>query len=146
MHQGSGPIGRAPEHRMSCGSGSSSFLRGLRDATRHAVPCGPRGSNRKKSLADLPVWLGPRVPNAHVHVSKTPDVRAIIGLQDIRAGSTVNACKTCGYTTTVLLQCSPSTIDHSHGTATVPDDLTARSHAADECDMAGRQDWTYPRH
>jgi hypothetical protein len=38
--------------------------------------------------------LGKHVPNAHVHVSKVSDVRAIMGLQDVRAGSAFNARKT----------------------------------------------------
>jgi hypothetical protein len=42
-----------------------------------------------------------RVLNAHTHVSKALDVRAIMGLQDERAGIAFNACKTCGHTTIV---------------------------------------------
>jgi hypothetical protein len=49
------------------------------------------------------MWLGPRVPNARVHVSKTHDVRAMMGLQDVRAGSAVNAYKTCGQAATMQL-------------------------------------------
>jgi hypothetical protein len=45
--------------------------------------------------------LGMHVPNAHAHVSKGPDVRAIMGLQSVRVGNTVNACKACGQTVTV---------------------------------------------
>jgi hypothetical protein len=47
------------------------------------------------------VQLGLHVPNARAQVSKAPDDRVIMGLQDMRAGSTVNACKTCGQTATV---------------------------------------------
>jgi hypothetical protein len=69
----------------------------------------------KKSLVRLPMHQGSLVPNARTHVSKTPDVRAIMGLQNICAGSAVNACKTCGHAATVQLQCSASTVNHSPG-------------------------------
>jgi hypothetical protein len=46
-----------------------------------AVSSGPRVSSVKKSLAGLPVQLATHVPDA-------PDVRVIMGLQDVR---------TCGY-------------------------------------------------
>jgi polyferredoxin len=59
-----------------------------------AVSCGIRASNIKKSL-------DPCVPNARVHISKTPDVRAIMSLRDVRAGSAVNTYKTCGYAATL---------------------------------------------
>jgi hypothetical protein len=65
------------------------------------VSCGSRASGIKKSLADLPMQLGLHVPNARVHVSKAPNDRAIIGLQDVRAGSTFNACKTCRHAAAV---------------------------------------------
>jgi hypothetical protein len=77
------------------------------------VPYGLGASNIKESLAGLPVRLDPHVPNARAHVSKAPDVRAIMGLQDVQLGSIVNVCKTCGYsaaaalltTRLALLQC-----------------------------------------
>jgi hypothetical protein len=47
------------------------------------------------------VQLGPHVPNARAHVSKVLDIRAIMGLQDVQAGSTVNACKKCRHAVTV---------------------------------------------
>jgi hypothetical protein len=81
----------------------ASLLGGLQAAMRPAVPCGPRASNIKKSLAGLPVRLDPCVPNVHAHISKTLDVRAIMGLQDVRAGSAVNACKICGQVATIQL-------------------------------------------
>jgi hypothetical protein len=56
-----------------------------------AVSYGPRASSIKKSLADLPVQLASHVPNARTHVSKVLDVKAIMGLQDVRAGSVINA-------------------------------------------------------
>jgi hypothetical protein len=59
------PIGRAPGCHVSCGS------------------YGPRASNIKKCLTDLPVHLGSHVPNARMHVFKSPDVRAIMVLQDV---------------------------------------------------------------
>jgi hypothetical protein len=76
------------------------------------TPWGPQVSSIKKSLAVLPVQLVTHVPNAHVHVSKALDIRAIIGLQDVRAGSA-------------------STMNHSPSTATVPSNSTARCHTAD---------------
>jgi hypothetical protein len=45
-----------------------------------AVFCRLRASNIKKSLADLLVQLGSYVPNGRTHVSKAPDIRAIIGI------------------------------------------------------------------
>jgi hypothetical protein len=41
--------------------------------------------------------LGTLVPNARANVSKKPDVRAIMGLQDVRACSVVIANKACGH-------------------------------------------------
>jgi hypothetical protein len=79
----------------------ASLLGGLRVATHPTVPCGPHASDIKKSLAGHLVQLGSHVPNARVHVSKAPDVRVIMGLQDVRAGSAVNAYKMCRQTTTV---------------------------------------------
>jgi hypothetical protein len=46
-------------------SDPNSLRGGLRAATHPMVPCGPRASNIKKSLASLPVQLGSHVPNAH---------------------------------------------------------------------------------
>jgi hypothetical protein len=47
------------------------------------------------------MWLGLRVYKACTHVSKVPDVRASIGLQDVRAGNAFNACKTYKHASTV---------------------------------------------
>jgi hypothetical protein len=66
-----------------------------------AAPYGPLASSIKKSLAVLPVRLGTHVPNARTHISKAPDFRAIMGLQDVRTGSVVNACKACRQVATV---------------------------------------------
>jgi hypothetical protein len=77
------------------------------------------------------VQLGTYVPNACTHVSKAPDIRAIIGLQDVRVGNIVNACMACRQVAIVRLQCSVSTMDHLPGTATLPSDSTARHHTAD---------------
>jgi hypothetical protein len=116
--------GRAPVRHVSCSSGSCLLAgegSGLPHVLRfwimppyrkgsdagtacHEVPCGPRASNIKKNLAGLPVRLSTCVPNARTHVSKALDVRAIIGLQDVRTGSVVNACKTCGHVATVHRQ------------------------------------------
>jgi hypothetical protein len=71
----------------------TSLLGGLRATTRPAVPYGPRASSIKKSLAGLPVQLDLHVHNARTHVFKAPDVRAIMCLHDVRAGSAFNACK-----------------------------------------------------
>jgi hypothetical protein len=79
----------------------ASLVGGLRVTTRPAVSFGSRASSIKKSLACLPVQLGLHVPNAHAHVSKAPDVRAIMGLQDMRADSAINVCKTCRHAATV---------------------------------------------
>jgi hypothetical protein len=79
----------------------ASLRGGLRAAMRPAVPCGPRISSIKKSLASLPVQLGMHVSNTRTHVSKASDIRAIMGLQDVRVGNTVNACKAYGQTATV---------------------------------------------
>jgi hypothetical protein len=85
----------------------------------------------KKGLARLPMQLGSCVSKSHVHVLNAPDVRAIMDLQDMWTGGTFNACKTCGQTTIVQLQCSVDPVDHSQGTARVPDDPIARCHVAD---------------
>jgi hypothetical protein len=92
---------------------------------------GPRTSSIKKSLAGLPVQLGMHIPNARTYVSNAPDIRVIMGLQDVRADNTVNACKACIQAATVRLQYSASTIDHSPSTAIVPSDSTAWRHTAD---------------
>jgi hypothetical protein len=104
-------------------------LRILQATTHRAVPCGPWATRIKKSLADLPMRQGPPVSKAHTHVSKASDVRAIISLQDVRTGSTVNACKMCGYVATIRLQSSIGPIDHSPGSATV----SARSDSTAPC-------------
>jgi hypothetical protein len=48
--------------------------------------------------------LGTHVPNAHAHVSKAPDIRAIMGLHDVWVGSTVNTYKACRQTNTLQWQ------------------------------------------
>jgi hypothetical protein len=84
------------------------------------VPCRQWASNLKESLAGLPV------SNTHAYISKAPGVRGIIGLKDVRAGSTVSACKTYRQVATVWLQCSVGPIDHSLDTATMQGDPIAR--------------------
>jgi hypothetical protein len=59
------------------------FWEGSGAVMHHMVPCGQRASNIKKSLVGLPLPLGTHIPNAHVHASKAPDIRAIMGLQDV---------------------------------------------------------------
>jgi hypothetical protein len=79
----------------------ASLQGGLRAPAHPAPPCGSWASSTKKSLADLPVRQGSSIPNASAHVSKAPDVRAMMDLQDVRAGIAVSAYKTCGQTATV---------------------------------------------
>jgi hypothetical protein len=74
----------------------ASLSGGLQAVTRPAVPCASRASSMKKSLAGLSVQQGTPVSNARAHVSKAPDVRAIMGLQDVRVDTADNACKMCG--------------------------------------------------
>jgi hypothetical protein len=92
--------------------------------------CGPQTSRIKKDLDGIPMQLDSRVSKACLQVSMVPNIRAIIGLQDMWVGSTVNACKACRQAATMRLQCSASTMDHSLGTATVPNELTSRCHTA----------------
>jgi hypothetical protein len=84
--------------------GPTSLLRGLRAATHHAVMCGSQASSIEKSLAGLPAQLYLLVPNARAQVFKVPNVWVILGLQDMWAGSAVNACKTYGHVATVQHQ------------------------------------------
>jgi hypothetical protein len=69
------------------------------------APCGLRASIIKKNLAGLPMQLGSHIFEACTHVSKTPDISAIMGLQNIRACSTFNAYKMHRQVATVPLQC-----------------------------------------
>jgi hypothetical protein len=117
---------------------------GFGAATFPGAPCGLRVSSIKKRLVDMHVQLGTHVPNARVHVSKAPHVRAVTHLQDMWAGGVVNTCKACVYASTVRLQCDVGTIDHSSDTATVPSDSTARRHTADRVQHGRRQDQTCP--
>jgi hypothetical protein len=79
------------------------------------------------------VQVGTHVPNARAHVFKMPNIRAIMGQQNVRAGSAVNDCKTCRQAGTMRLQCIASTITmgHSTGTVAVPSDSTAWCHPVD---------------
>jgi hypothetical protein len=58
----------------------TSLQGGLLAAMHPVVPYGLQVSNIKEILADLLVQLGSHVPKKRVHVSKAPDVRAIMGL------------------------------------------------------------------
>jgi hypothetical protein len=60
-----------------------------------------------------------------------PDVKSIMGMQAMWKGSAFNACKTCGYAATVLLQSSIGPADHMQATAAVAGDPTGPSHVAD---------------
>jgi hypothetical protein len=125
-------LGRAPvPPRVPLLRNLPPFQEGSGAVTHHAVPCGPRASRIKKSLADLPMQLGSWVSKAHMHVSKVADARAIMGLQDMRAGDISNACKTCEHVAIVRLQYCTGPVDHSHDTATVPGDLTGQHHSMD---------------
>jgi hypothetical protein len=84
-----------------------------------------------KSLASLLVQLNSHVSKACTHVSKAPDVREIMGLQDVRTGGVINAYKTCGQVATVRLQYRDGPIDHSQDTATVPGGPTGQCHTID---------------
>jgi hypothetical protein len=72
------------------------------------------------------VQLGSHVPNARVLVSMAPDVRAIMGVQDMWEGSIINVCKTCEHAAIVQLQCNIVPVDHSPDTTIVQSDPTAR--------------------
>jgi hypothetical protein len=84
----------APGPHPSVGVGSGATMCPM-------TSCGPQVLSIKKSLAGLPVKLGTLVPNARTNVSKKPDVRAIMGLQDVRACSVVIANKACGHAATM---------------------------------------------
>jgi hypothetical protein len=105
---------------------------GLQRCHASCVPYEPRASSIKKNLASLTVQLGSHVSKAHAHVAKTPDISAIMDLQDMRAGSAFNAYKKCGQAAIVWLQCSTAPVDHSPSTATVSGDPTAWCHIADQ--------------
>jgi hypothetical protein len=104
---------------------------GSNAATYPAAPCGPRVSSIKKDLAVLPVQLGTHVPNAHTHVSKALDIRAIMGLQDVRTGSAAPALWT---TRLAPLQCQAT---RQHGATlltecSVAGDKTRRAHVVED--------------
>jgi hypothetical protein len=105
------------------------------------VSCGPQASIIKKSLADLPVQLGTHVLNTRAHVSNVPDVRAIVILQVVRAGCTVNACKTCGHA--AIVQCRPCW-PLAKAPLQCQRDPTGQCHTADRAQRGRRQDWVYP--
>jgi hypothetical protein len=88
----------------------------------------------------MSMQLGSCVSRAHTHVNKAPNVRAIMGMQNVWAGCVFNAPQdvwTCGYsaaaalltTRNAPLQCQAT---QQHG-------VILRT----ECDVAGRQDKTY---
>jgi hypothetical protein len=80
---------------------------------------------------------GSRVPNMRTHVIEV--------LQDVRAGRVIMTYKTCEQAATEHQQCCVGPVDHSHDTATVQADPTARHHVVHGCDVAGRWDRTYAR-
>jgi hypothetical protein len=105
---------------------------GFGTATHPTVPYGSLASSIKKNLPGLPKQLGSHVSKAHTHVSETLDVRAIMGLQDMRASDAFSAYKTCGQTVTLQLQYHAGPVDHSQGTTAVLGDLTTRCHTVDQ--------------
>jgi hypothetical protein len=66
-----------------------------------AAICGLRVTSVKKRLACLPIQHGSSILNTHTHVFKASDVRAIMGLQDVRVGGTVKTCKACRHAATL---------------------------------------------
>jgi hypothetical protein len=56
------------------------------------------------------------------------DVKAIVGMQDVRAGGVVKTCETGGQEAIVRLQCSTSAADHLPDTAIVPGGPTVWRH------------------
>jgi hypothetical protein len=82
-------------------SDPASLQRGPQDATRPTVPSGPRASNIKKSLASLSMQSGSYVLNVRAHVSKAPNIRVIMGMQDVRADNAFNAYNMCQHVATV---------------------------------------------
>jgi hypothetical protein len=95
------------ESRLPAGEGSdatacptapdpASLPRGLRRCHASFGSLWATGLKHKKKLAGLFMQLGS-------HVSKAPDVIAIMGLQDVWAGGVINTCKTCGHVATVQL-------------------------------------------
>jgi hypothetical protein len=75
--------------------------------------------------------LGMHVLNTCTHIFKTPDVRVIMGMQDMRASGAFNAYKACGQMATLRLHCCADTIDHSQGITTVLGDSTGKCHTTD---------------
>jgi hypothetical protein len=85
-------------------------LEGSSTITNPTVPCGLQASSIKKNLAGMSMQLGSRVFKTRTYVSKASDVKVIMGLQDVRAGCTFSACKTCGQAATVQHRsCRPLT-------------------------------------
>jgi hypothetical protein len=103
VYRGSGPTGRRQTSTYPTAPDPATLLGGLWAVTCPMVLCGPRASSIKKNLAGLPVQQGSPAPNVRVHVLKVPDIKAIMSMQDMWAGTTVNACKTCRHTATVRL-------------------------------------------
>jgi hypothetical protein len=110
--------GGSLEHRVCRGSGpAGSALCPVASDTaflpgglwcRHLMPCGFLWTvglkhKEKRSKPACAASLS-HVPNACAHVSKEVDVRVIMGLQDVRTGTTFNACKMCRHAATMQRQ------------------------------------------
>jgi hypothetical protein len=78
------------------------------------------GHKHKEKPSWMLVQLSLCVTEARTHVSKTPDIRAIRGLQDVWAGNVFNAYQMCGHAATVQLQYITGLVDHSQGIGTLP--------------------------
>jgi hypothetical protein len=95
-------LGRAPVSSRALRLRTVSPCREGSGATTHPmVPYRLWTSSIKKNLPSLVMQLSSRVSKVHMHVSKSPDARVIMGLQDVRTSCVFNACKMSGQTATV---------------------------------------------
>jgi hypothetical protein len=100
VSQGTRPIGRALEHHMS--HGSRSCLPAGRAPSSHASsdPLWAVGLKHEEKPS-RPACAAGLACSQRTHVSKVPDVRAIMSLQDMQADTAASACKMWGQTATV---------------------------------------------
>jgi hypothetical protein len=75
--------GKSLERHVSCGSKSCLSTERAPDCHVSYGLIWVMGHRHKKSLAGLPVRLGPRVSNARAYISKTTDVGDIMSMYDI---------------------------------------------------------------
>jgi hypothetical protein len=114
--------------QVSYGSGSHLLIEMDSGTTTYpAVPCWPRASRIKKSLAVLTVQLGMHVPNARKFPRRLTGPARRTGMQR----SQYQGVQTGIYSAAIVrLQCDVNTMDHSPSTATVPSGSIARCHTA----------------